>query len=635
MPVNDLPQQVPDFKTPQKDQPPSHIKVAIPLSELPLDPQVVTLEQEADVDAWNQLLNWINESLFNLNLLAAEASVQRLKNRCPNKTTREIAQTLIFQKCLQVSGLTLIKAVPKVESMLDNLMAIQLPEIAKISAEMVYQISSLYGFTEDLVQQENEILMAFSVALLGEKAINAGLGWLKLGFVASTALSATAKVLMIRLIGDVACLYYENKRGSYEHKLENLDEVRSESQLYLETQMITESITDWLEEEIETDYELIKEYQKETTPSKIKNNSKTKLQEKPGETATKEAEVIVSEVQEATAKAKEAKVIVSEVQEATAEAKDAQEQISALVQYVENIDAAIAKKEYTEINDFILVIGKEKRVIVKAGGIPKIQNTDKFTKECLNTVKISVDVSKSVQQVVQEVWTRYWRERLLAILKDKKVFEQTKTKQIFFKLKENYPAETKRLLANRFITEKSLFATLAGLVNVVPIDGEKVKVNLLKISAFFIEMIEQIAYIYGDDVIKDGDKLTILAIVFETEIIAKLHLESLTKQGVVKIKNGQIEAGINLALFLLVGYATCEYYEYKLKKEKSILEDKEAFKELKTKVIAYSEELVVQETTLEAEVIEKAVEITKQVESIEAKISHLKRGEKELSHIKL
>ena len=44
------------------------------------------------------------------------------------------------------------------------------------------------------------------------------------------------------------------------------------------------------------------------------------------------------------------------------------------------------------------------------------------------------------------------------------------------------------------------------------------------------------------------------------------------KQG-AEVENWGIKAGMNLALFLLVGYTTCEYYEYKQKKDKTILEN--------------------------------------------------------------
>lgn len=84
------------------------------------------------------------------------------------------------------------------------------------------------------------------------------------------------------------------------------------------------------------------------------------------------------------------------------------------------------------------------------------------------------------------------------------------------------------------------------------------------------------------------------------------------KQG-AEVENWGIKAGMNLALFLLVGYTTCEYYEYKQKKDKTILENKEALEGLKTKVMAYSKELAAQEKTLEAQVIE-AVETNKEVE---------------------
>lgn len=106
-----------------------------------------------------------------------------------------------------------------------------------------------------------------------------------------------------------------------------------------------------------------------------------------------------------------------------------------------------------------------------------------------------------------------------------------------------------------------------------------------------------------------------MSISFSAEVLISFGLDFLMEHG-AKIPTWGIKAGINLAMFLLVGYTTCEYYEYKLKMEKTILEDELALEELKTKVIAQAEELAAKEAVLEAEVIE-AVEIKKEVEAIE------------------
>lgn len=302
---------------------------------------------------------------------------------------------------------------------------------------------------------------------------------------------------------------------------------------------------------------------------------------------------------------------------AKVETTDTQEQISALEKYINNTHTAIAKKADADIKLFIYFFEQAKGVINQASAltVTKIQDTDKFIQDCFQSLTIALDVSSWINQVVNEVWNRYWRERVLAIIKREDLFNPDKAKEIVQQLKKDYPTETNRQTANRLIAEKSVFATLAGLTSAVPVIGGKIETNLLKTSELFTEMIYQIACSYGYNTIDDGDELAIMSISFSAEVLISFGLDFLMEHG-AKIPTWGIKAGINLAMFLLVGYTTCEYYEYKLKMEKTILEDELALEELKTKVIAQAEELAAKEAVLEAEVIE-AVEIKKEVEAIE------------------
>ncbi len=80
-------------------------------------------------------------------------------------------------------------------------------------------------------------------------------------------------------------------------------------------------------------------------------------------------------------------------------------------------------------------------------------------------MKTSVlDVLNWINQVVNEVWNRYWRDRILAIIKREDLFNPDKAKEIVQQLKTDYPTETNRQTANRLIAEKSVFATISGLI---------------------------------------------------------------------------------------------------------------------------------------------------------------------------
>jgi|GEM_PF-1363730 len=311
------------------------------------------------------------------------------------------------------------------------------------------------------------------------------------------------------------------------------------------------------------------------------------------------------------------KNIISAQTEHKVETKNIREQISALEKYINNTHTAIAKKADTDIKLFIDFFQEAKGVINQASAVTvtTIQDTNKFIQHCFQSLTIALDVLNWINQVVNEVWNRYWRDRVLAIIKREYLFNPDKAKEIVQQLKKDYPKETNRQTANRLVIEKSVFATLAGLTSAVPVIGGKIETNLLKTSELFTEMIYQIAFSYGYNTIDDGDELAIMSISFSAKVLVRFGLDFLMEHG-AKIPTWGIKAGINLAMFLLVGYTTCEYYEYKLNKGKSILEDELALEELKTKVTAQAEELAAKEAVLEAEFME-AVEIKKEVEAIE------------------
>lgn len=175
------------------------------------------LKTVADNMAWESLIEWIAESRCDINFTAATKSVQRLITRTGHKTPYEIAHQLIIHKSLQVAGLELIgDVVETVNNILDGLGSegIDLPEIAKLSAEMVYQIAQIYGFDIDDAERKQEALYIFTFTCLAEKAITIGIDWLKLGYGSTKLLNVGSKALMIYGIGHLACFYYEYKSQS-------------------------------------------------------------------------------------------------------------------------------------------------------------------------------------------------------------------------------------------------------------------------------------------------------------------------------------------------------------------------------------------------------------------------------------
>lgn len=177
-------------------------------------PELSKLKDAANHDTWENLTEWIAESTCDINFTAASKSVTRLITRVGHKTPREIARRLIIHKSLQAAGLELIgDVVVTVNNILDGLGAegIDLPEIAKLGTEMVYQIAQIYGFNMDAPERKEEALFLFGLIFLGEKIIDIGIDWLKLGCINNKILKVGSKALMIYGLGYAACFYYEYK----------------------------------------------------------------------------------------------------------------------------------------------------------------------------------------------------------------------------------------------------------------------------------------------------------------------------------------------------------------------------------------------------------------------------------------
>lgn len=153
----------------------------------------------------------------------------------------------------------LTKSIPHAEEVISGLTGIELPTLAKLCTEMIYQIAVIYNMDFRISEQQAEILTVFGLALIGERAIEAGIGWLKRGDLTTIMLSAGAKALMIYAVGHAACVYYQNQSLA-------LDKLRNASQDYLKGITSESAVENLIEHEIKysfsIDYSQLEEYLK-------------------------------------------------------------------------------------------------------------------------------------------------------------------------------------------------------------------------------------------------------------------------------------------------------------------------------------------------------------------------------------
>lgn len=264
-PDQEPPSNPPDLKTPTsetKGEPPTNQpdqepqvqeKIEVTINkinyEIEHDPdinQLNELKSQANSEAWNKLIGWVSEwilsrvksyvnraitpfkeLLLDMDLKEAKRQVEELKSKFPDYPPDEIAKILIGQTCLEVAGISLqesLKAqayVKEIDSQIEIAISMiarrNLKTITNECAEMVYKIAMIYGFDMDNPIRIFEVLAAFGIAWLGNRAIDAGIGLLEdigllqVGFYGETTIRAGSKALMILTVGYAARQFYREK----------------------------------------------------------------------------------------------------------------------------------------------------------------------------------------------------------------------------------------------------------------------------------------------------------------------------------------------------------------------------------------------------------------------------------------
>ena len=110
-------------------------------------------------------------------------------------------------------------------------------------------------------------------------------------------------------------------------------------------------------------------------------------------------------------------------------------------------------------------------------------------------------------------------------------------------------------------------------------------------------MVYQIGIAYGFESMEDGEILCILGLALTEEKLKQLGLDILLQQ--VPIPNLIISASTNIALFQLVGFAACQYYENKANPENNPLTSEASYLVFEQQSDAYLEESLNEEDTLD------------------------------------
>ncbi|MEB3122352.1 MAG: hypothetical protein VKL41_14145 [Snowella sp.] len=301
-------------------------------------------------------------------------------------------------------------------------------------------------------------------------------------------------------------------------------------------------------------------------------------------------------------------------------------------------DAYLTIYGQTEASTKILVkIFEDVQNSINYGANLVIALTDAEIRSRLNEIFITVNaVIKSILASVTDQWNRYWKERILNAIEGKELNLKS-AKKIVDLLKQDFPNESSRNIANRLIHEKSVFATIISLVNAISVHGvplgkilsevdEKieevnsileifklnkinVKVNILNMNDLIVEIIHQIAYVYGFNDFLKSDILVIYTLVFANPVLQILGLNFLeNNMDLSGVELYEIAPILNFILLLVIGNTTCDYCEQKLNQINRFISSKE-WKILEANIIEYTEEIISKKEQLESSLEKSLVQM--------------------------
>jgi uncharacterized protein (DUF697 family) len=303
--------------------------------------------------------------------------------------------------------------------------------------------------------------------------------------------------------------------------------------------------------------------------------------------------------------------------------KKAEQDLNSLVNYADNLVKNINDKASSDIlliNQTIeqtqKLIEQTTNEIAKAGS-----NTINFVNQYLaDLTAILGNLVTEINQTIQNVWNESFRQ-VVGITMKKVENNFSNAKQCVDNLKQEYPNDDSFTLAQKLINRSTIFSVGSGLVIDISKLAEEltdlsIGLDLFKNATLLVELVYQIGIAYGfDDLTKitKGEVIGILALCLIIDLLQQLGLKALTSTG--PIVSIPVKAIANVALFQLVGYASCQYFEIKLSQAENPLTSEKAYQQFTAQLQSYLNEILSEQEKL-AEVIKDAIIIKKEVPAL-------------------
>ncbi|MBE9168711.1 hypothetical protein IQ238_14750 [Pleurocapsales cyanobacterium LEGE 06147] len=153
-------------------------------------------------------VGWLKTAIGEVNVVETQAKVNKFKSQYPGENESQIAHRLIVEKSLEAGRLGfLANFIPPIAA---AMLGIELVAIAKLQAEMVYEIAAAYGLDIKEPARRGEVLAIYGLSF-GGNFLKAGLNFIEIIPGVGAVVGASTNAAMLYVIGQTSCRFYEGK----------------------------------------------------------------------------------------------------------------------------------------------------------------------------------------------------------------------------------------------------------------------------------------------------------------------------------------------------------------------------------------------------------------------------------------
>jgi uncharacterized protein (DUF697 family) len=186
-------------------------------------------------------MDWLIKVVDRVDIVRAETHVKNLQRKYPDDKASQIAHRIMLEKAIYVGSSGFASSL--MPGFAAAMFAVDLAATTALQAEMIYQIACAYGLSLKDPARKGEVLAIFGLALGGNSAIRAGLGFVRNVPVAGAVIGASSNSVLLYTLGYAACRFYEAKLNPLSSQ-ENLQASLAESEKYLQSAIAQEVIMD-------------------------------------------------------------------------------------------------------------------------------------------------------------------------------------------------------------------------------------------------------------------------------------------------------------------------------------------------------------------------------------------------------